>query len=68
MTTDETEKDVLCPECGHSALYTTIVQHFAIYTGEMDDDGWPAEETMTARGFTIKCPHCGFMDGEPPTW
>lgn len=68
MNVERTNYEIACPDCGKTAIYESITQRVAMYTGEMEDDDWPAVETVTASGFTVKCAYCGFADGEPPQW
>jgi len=66
MTTNQTTHNIVCPNCGAEAQYTSIELEVALYTLEYDDDGWPEIETVTARGFTADCGRCGWADGEAP--
>lgn len=68
MSPTKVTTDVACPACGQTAQHTQITEHFAVWTGEYEDDGYPAQETMTACGFYVECHNCSFADGEPPTW
>ncbi len=68
MSENTTTQQITCPQCGQPAAYSVIEEPFAFYTGEYEDDDWPAVETMVARGWIAECRHCGWCDGEAPHW
>lgn len=52
-----------CPECGGPAEYEIVKGQTTI----INDEG--QEETIDLHpGFTVTCPKCGVIDGEPPQY